>query len=379
MQLSTTPTTEGFTITEYCGVVTGEAILGANIFRDFFAGVRDIVGGRSGAYEKELRKARLIAFEELEDQAKELGANAVVGIDIDYETVGKDGSMLMVTVSGTAVSQPLTPFSRPGRSAGATFSFTPPCAARRSGGVPAVSPAPALAMLYRLNGRLTYLRRRGRMRHDALLQHRRRAYYRWMQRCGRFVHHRLSDARRNLNRWPHGRLMHRRDGLHRMRLYRRGMPAIGCCAWGVAGAVCVNVGMLIGCCTWGALTDVAGAARRYRLVHGYRLLYEAAPAGYAQSSAGSSAHGPQARRAAARRWRVGWLARRWRGGGRIVIVHRAGAAAIHIVDVVILVDVGDAIHHGGGMRHVGRIAVDRLASIPAHIPVVPTAIVLIEQ
>lgn len=103
MQLSTTPTPEGFTITEYCGVVTGEAILGANIFRDFFAGVRDIVGGRSGAYEKELRKARLIAFEELEDQAKELGANAVVGIDIDYETVGKDGSMLMVTVSGTAV------------------------------------------------------------------------------------------------------------------------------------------------------------------------------------------------------------------------------------------------------------------------------------
>ncbi|OFS86811.1 hypothetical protein HMPREF3138_19670 [Serratia sp. HMSC15F11] len=103
MQLSTPPTLEGFTITEYCGVVTGEAILGANIFRDFFAGVRDIVGGRSGAYEKELRKARLIAFEELEDQAKELGANAVVGIDIDYETVGKDGSMLMVTVSGTAV------------------------------------------------------------------------------------------------------------------------------------------------------------------------------------------------------------------------------------------------------------------------------------
>ena len=103
MQLSTTPTLEGFTITEDCGVVTGEAILGANIFRDFFAGVRDIVGGRSGAYEKEVRKARLIAFEELEDQAKELGANAVVGIDIDYETVGKDGSMLMVTVSGTAV------------------------------------------------------------------------------------------------------------------------------------------------------------------------------------------------------------------------------------------------------------------------------------
>ncbi len=90
-------------ISEYCGVVTGEAILGANIFRDFFAGIRDVVGGRSGAYEKELRKAREIAFEELEEQAKALGANAVVGIDIDYETVGKDGSMLMVSVSGTAV------------------------------------------------------------------------------------------------------------------------------------------------------------------------------------------------------------------------------------------------------------------------------------
>jgi len=103
MQISTTPPLEGFTIAEYCGVVTGEAILGANIFRDFFAGVRDIVGGRSGAYEKELRKAREIAFRELEEQAKERGANAVVGIDIDYETVGKDSSMLMVSVSGTAV------------------------------------------------------------------------------------------------------------------------------------------------------------------------------------------------------------------------------------------------------------------------------------
>nr|WP_113868269.1 heavy metal-binding domain-containing protein [Brenneria salicis]NMN91351.1 uncharacterized protein YbjQ (UPF0145 family) [Brenneria salicis ATCC 15712 = DSM 30166]RBP59997.1 uncharacterized protein YbjQ (UPF0145 family) [Brenneria salicis ATCC 15712 = DSM 30166]RLM29948.1 hypothetical protein BHG07_13340 [Brenneria salicis ATCC 15712 = DSM 30166] len=103
MQLSTTPSLEGFTITEYCGVVSGEAILGANIFRDFFAGIRDVVGGRSGAYEKELRKARLIAFKELQMQAEDLGANAVVGIDIDYETVGKDGSMLMVTVSGTAV------------------------------------------------------------------------------------------------------------------------------------------------------------------------------------------------------------------------------------------------------------------------------------
>ena len=103
MKLTTTPGLEGETITEYCGVVTGEAILGANIFRDFFAGSRDIVGGRSGAYEKELRKARQLAFEEMEEQAKALGANAVVGIDIDYETVGKDSSMLMVSVSGTAV------------------------------------------------------------------------------------------------------------------------------------------------------------------------------------------------------------------------------------------------------------------------------------
>ncbi|MCA6998659.1 heavy metal-binding domain-containing protein [Dickeya solani] len=103
MQLSTTPTLEGHVIETYCGVVTGEAILGANIFRDFFAGIRDIVGGRSGAYEKELRNARQIAFREMQQQAQELGANAVVGIDIDYETVGKDASMLMVSVSGTAV------------------------------------------------------------------------------------------------------------------------------------------------------------------------------------------------------------------------------------------------------------------------------------
>lgn len=103
MQFTTTPILEGQSITEYCGVVTGEAILGVNIFRDFFAGVRDIVGGRSGAYEKELRKAREIAFKELQEQAESLGANAVVGIDIDYETVGKEGSMLMVSVTGTAV------------------------------------------------------------------------------------------------------------------------------------------------------------------------------------------------------------------------------------------------------------------------------------
>ncbi len=103
MQFSTTPNLEGHTIVEYCGVVTGEAILGANIFRDFFAGIRDIVGGRSGSYENELRKAREIAFRELEEQARGLGADAVIGIDIDYETVGKDSSMLMVSVTGTAV------------------------------------------------------------------------------------------------------------------------------------------------------------------------------------------------------------------------------------------------------------------------------------
>jgi len=101
---TTTPEIEGRTISEYHGVVTGEAILGANIFKDFFAGIRDIVGGRSAAYEKELQKARVIAFDEMTDKAREQGANAIVGIDIDYETVGVDGGMLMVSVSGTAVT-----------------------------------------------------------------------------------------------------------------------------------------------------------------------------------------------------------------------------------------------------------------------------------
>jgi uncharacterized protein YbjQ (UPF0145 family) len=101
---STTPSIEGKTITNYLGEVTGEAILGANIFKDIFAGIRDIVGGRSAAYEKELKKARIIAFEEMSQQAGELGANAIVGIDIDYETVGSQGAMLMVNVSGTAVT-----------------------------------------------------------------------------------------------------------------------------------------------------------------------------------------------------------------------------------------------------------------------------------
>ena len=104
MILSTTPTIEGRSIRSYHGVVTGEAILGANIFKDFFAGIRDIVGGRSAAYEKELKRARDIAFQEMAATARDLGANAIVGIDIDYETVGAQGSILMVSVSGTAVS-----------------------------------------------------------------------------------------------------------------------------------------------------------------------------------------------------------------------------------------------------------------------------------
>ena len=101
MILTTTPTIEGKTITEYRGIVSGEAILGANLFRDFFAGVRDIVGGRSASYEKELQ--REIAFKELREEAERAGANAVVGVDLDYAVVGKGGSMLMVSVSGTAV------------------------------------------------------------------------------------------------------------------------------------------------------------------------------------------------------------------------------------------------------------------------------------
>lgn len=103
MILTTTPAIEGKSIKEYRGIVTGEAILGANLFKDFFAGIRDIVGGRSAAYEKELGHAREIAFQELEAEANRLGANAVVGIDLDYEVIGQNGSMLMVSVSGTAV------------------------------------------------------------------------------------------------------------------------------------------------------------------------------------------------------------------------------------------------------------------------------------
>lgn len=103
MLITTTPNIEGKRIVKYLGLVTGEAILGANIFKDFFAGIRDIVGGRSAAYEEELRKAKDIAITEMQQQARDLGANAVIGVDLDYETVGQSGGMLMVSASGTAV------------------------------------------------------------------------------------------------------------------------------------------------------------------------------------------------------------------------------------------------------------------------------------
>ena len=104
MLMTTTNSVEGMTISRYVGIVTGEAILGANIFKDLFAGVRDIVGGRSGAYENELIRARETAINEMQLAATALGANAIIGIDIDYEALGSGGSMLMVCASGTAVS-----------------------------------------------------------------------------------------------------------------------------------------------------------------------------------------------------------------------------------------------------------------------------------
>ncbi|HYF49731.1 MAG TPA: heavy metal-binding domain-containing protein [Planctomycetota bacterium] len=103
MLLTTTPHVEGKPITKYCGIVTGEAILGANLFKDLFAGIRDLVGGRSATYERELQRARDIALQELQQRARDLGANAVVGIDLDYEVLGQSNGMLMVSASGTAV------------------------------------------------------------------------------------------------------------------------------------------------------------------------------------------------------------------------------------------------------------------------------------
>jgi uncharacterized protein YbjQ (UPF0145 family) len=103
MIISTTSTLDGKPIRTYLGLVTGEAILGANIFRDLFAGIRDVVGGRAAAYEEELRKAKDIAVKEMIEHAQALGANAVVGVDLDYESMGQSGGMLMVSASGTAV------------------------------------------------------------------------------------------------------------------------------------------------------------------------------------------------------------------------------------------------------------------------------------
>ena len=106
MLIVTTPSVDGRRVARYLGLVTGDAILGANIFRDLFAGIRDIVGGRSAAYERELREAKRIALEEMAEQARALGANAVVGVDLDFETIsmGSGGGMLMVSASGTAVA-----------------------------------------------------------------------------------------------------------------------------------------------------------------------------------------------------------------------------------------------------------------------------------
>ncbi|OAD46445.1 heavy metal-binding domain-containing protein [Polaribacter atrinae] len=103
MIVTTTPTIENRPVTQYLGIVTGETIIGANFIKDFFAGIRDIVGGRSGSYEKVLREAKDSALKEMQEMANSIGAEAIVGVDLDYETVGKNGGMLMVTASGTAV------------------------------------------------------------------------------------------------------------------------------------------------------------------------------------------------------------------------------------------------------------------------------------
>lgn len=101
--ISTTPTLQGYVVKEYLNIVTGEVIVGANMFRDLFANIRDMVGGRSGAYENVLERARGEAISEMQDRAADMGGNAVIGVDLDYEVIGQSGSMLMVSASGTAV------------------------------------------------------------------------------------------------------------------------------------------------------------------------------------------------------------------------------------------------------------------------------------
>ena len=103
MLVVTTSTIEGKKISKYIGIVNGEAIIGANAVKDFFAGVRDVVGGRAGAYEQSLREAKSIALREMMDQAQHLGANTIVGVDLDYQAIGSNGSMIMVSANGTAV------------------------------------------------------------------------------------------------------------------------------------------------------------------------------------------------------------------------------------------------------------------------------------
>ena len=103
MLLTTTNNLEGIKIEQYIGIVTGETIIGANIFRDWFANIRDVIGGRSGTYERVLRKAKDVAIQEMTQEAIALGANAVIGIDLDYENLGRNGGMLMVVATGTAV------------------------------------------------------------------------------------------------------------------------------------------------------------------------------------------------------------------------------------------------------------------------------------
>ena len=103
MITTTTSSVDGHTVQHYCGIVAGEAVLGANLFKDIFAGLRDLVGGRSGTYERELQNARELALEEMQQKARALGANAVIGVDLDYEVLGQANGMLMVSASGTAV------------------------------------------------------------------------------------------------------------------------------------------------------------------------------------------------------------------------------------------------------------------------------------